>query len=916
MALMRRGCFVLAALLVVGCGDTGDDGATPGPDMGDMAMNMAGRDLRMPEGADLAGVDAAVEDQAMGDAAVEDQGADGDALVAEDMGGDALATDASQDQSAAEDMTMPFADLIMAGGDGAVGTCANNAQSCGMFPMCVDCTNSPAGHACVGVACGCNGAGDCPTGSACNPNTHLCSTSCAGGLPCSGGCCDGMNCVAGTANNACGGNGGACVACGNGTPTCAAGACTATCAPGGNKGGGACGNGFCCGSMNTCVAVDDHDCGLAGAACVDCGKDPAGPVCNKMAGVCGCGSSKDCPLGEACLAGVCGTKCDANDPCNGGCCENGTCVPGTQANACGFGGTCVSCLGNLKGAGCVVGNNTSACGCNSAADCPPYQACDPSTHLCGWTCDINNPCNGGCCSASVNGQCEFGNMPANCGRAGGVCANCATELQTGKAGDVCVSVLGGGVCGCNNNTDCPPNSAGCNLATRTCVFACSAKMPCLSGCCSIPPGQNTGSCIAGTADTSCGNKGLCLDCTKQANAGHVCLPGTQSCGCNGPGDCPSGMACDLNTHACTTACSAMQACNGGCCAIAPGQAVGVCGAGNAPTACGGMPLCVDCSTSKAGHACIGAACGCANSSDCPADTACNMNTHLCETACGDANHTVCNGGCCAGNVCATGTQNGACGTGGGICAACTAGTPTCVAGACTDACGAVGNGTCSYGTCCQGGRCVAGNQQTACGDSGTCSSCMNSPNGNRCETGNANGPWFCGCDGSANCPAANPQAGIGGEACDTQAHTCTTTCGVNGVTTPCNGGCCQFANGSGTCRAGTAVGSCGAQGGLCSNCQASCGQVADCNGGTCGCCSGANQGCVGNGDCCSGTCRGGRCACVPIGGQCYGNGALCCTNGFGGAACNADGLCCLGRFGFCQHDSDCCSNNCNFGFCQ
>src|SRR5215472_2050193 len=60
----------------------------------------------------------------------------------------------------------------------------------------------------------CTTSANCPMGEACNPSTHQCSTSCAGGLTCHGGCCAGNMCQPGTAPNQCGSGGGACTMCG------------------------------------------------------------------------------------------------------------------------------------------------------------------------------------------------------------------------------------------------------------------------------------------------------------------------------------------------------------------------------------------------------------------------------------------------------------------------------------------------------------------------------------------------------------------------------------------------------------------------------------------------------------------------------------------------------------------------------
>src|SRR5437764_786118 len=77
----------------------------------------------------------------------------------------------------------------------------------------------------------------------------------------------------------------------------------------------------------------------------------------------------------------------------------------------------------------------------------------------------------------------------------------------------------------------------------------------------------------------------------------------------------------------------------------------------------------------------------------------------------------------------------------------------------------------------------------------------------------------------------------GGQACDTQTNTCTTTCSS---TQACNGGCCSIAGGAlvGSCVTGASAAACGASG-VCSVCTSN-GQGHLCVGGTtCGCNSSA-----------------------------------------------------------------------------
>ena len=445
----------------------------------------------------------------------------------------------------------------------------------------------------------------------------------------------------------------------------------------------------------------------------------------------------------------------------------------------------------MTGHACLAGT----CGCSGAGDCPGGTSCDPVAHKCTASCGANQPCNGGCCDGA---NCQTGTTAAQCGSNGGLCASCANSAL----GHLCNAAMGGGACGCVSANDCPNGST---CAAGLCSKGCSMNAPCNSGCCS---NAQNGSCQPGSSATLCGGTGtLCVDCSASPS-GHTCLANKLACGCTRTADCPTGKACDLGTSTCTAACNANQLCNGGCCAG------GTCGGGTAAAACGaGGSTCADCTGSANGHLCLGGACGCNAASDCAASLACDSVTHLCTKAC--TGNQLCNGGCCAGGQCQPGTTIGFCGSSGGACFTCGNDKPSCVAGACTSACGALGNGPCNGGFCCSNGQCVNGLDSTHCGFSGTCFSCAGNFQGGRCRI-NGPGEYRCGCESQTDCPAAVPQQGIAGQACDLSVHTCNDYCGDLGIT-PCNGGCCTGPNGS--CTPGNTNASCGNNGGTCATCN-------------------------------------------------------------------------------------------------
>jgi hypothetical protein len=138
-------------------------------------------------------------------------------------------------------------------------------------------------------------------------------------------------------------------------------------------------------------------------------------------------------------------------------------------------------------------------------------------------------------------------------------------------------------------------------------------------------GDGATTCLGTPA--SCGqNPAACVSCTGNAN-GHICIANTM-CGCNVATDCPTFMACDTTTHACTNACSTTQLCNGGCCSQS------ACHTGDSMGACGNTGIqCLQCGSQQTGHSCLpttnGGFCGCSSNNDCPGGTTCNTTTHLC-----------------------------------------------------------------------------------------------------------------------------------------------------------------------------------------------------------------------------------------------------------------------------------------------
>ncbi|MDB4995945.1 MAG: hypothetical protein JWM74_3377 [Myxococcaceae bacterium] len=292
---------------------------------------------------------------------------------------------------------------------------------------------------------------------------------------------------------------------------------------------------------------------------------------------------------------------------------------------------------------------------------------------------------------------------------------------TGTAGEACVdcTAIGNdhacvqGKCGCLTDNDCS-GSLVCDTSAHKCTTRCTSGS-CATGCCNA-----SGFCSAGTAAETCGASGTCTDCSKNFT-GKACM-GDGKCGCNTAADCGAGYACDTTTHACTQACSATSACNGGCCDMTTSKCTG----GYQTATCGKSgAACTSCVGAAAGPSCISStgSCGCSSYTDCPANMACDATTHLCTTKCSATQY--CNGGCCNGTTCAAGTDNASCGANFTMCKACSGLNegPTCGA---TKKCG------CSVPADCQGGStCALKNGSKVCclpkgAFSATAGNCCNS----------------------------------------------------------------------------------------------------------------------------------------------------------------------------------------------
>jgi hypothetical protein len=230
--------------------------------------------------------------------------------------------------------------------------------------------------------------------------------------------------------------------------------------------------------------------------------------------------------------------------------------------------------------------------------------------------------------------------------------------------------------------------------------------------------------------------------------------------------------------------------------------------------------------------------------------------------------------------------------------------------------GACNSANCPTGCCDANGACQIGSTSTACGAGGeACTSCQAgfscSASTRTCTVGGC-GPATCPngcCDGSGNCRAGTDVqtcgrfgascencVSLGFDACDPNTHVCETPL-KNCNPQTCPTGCCQPGGGAFLCISGRDSAACGTGGEACEDCLTR-GQV----------CDPSQQACVtpqcGPGNC-TGCCLGNTC--VP------GNSEFAC--GVGGGQCNNCGLNALCTGGVCQ-TSTCNPQTCPQGCCD
>jgi hypothetical protein len=307
-----------------------------------------------------------------------------------------------------------------------VGTCPTGC--CTLYNGQVACVSGVSSLACGGGGQQCT---DCTEkGQVCDPTKQVCVNAPCGPNNCKG-CCQGDTCVSPQSDSECGTGGLSCTDCTKQNQFCdtSTGQCTGIpplCDSTNCKG--------CC-SGDVCVNnPSDTQCGLGGAACVNCSSQ-----------------------GETCNGGTCTTTC--NPQTCPGCCQQGTCFAGFLDTRCGSGGaTCADCTQQSTTCDTLVTPRV----CNTQATCPAtYGSCASTTTTPVLSVNHNQ------CSSSdlqdAKAACSLGFGSSACqsffqteAQINPSCAKCLTPFESNLINGTgifeCVSPFV--TSNCNHNTGC------------------------------------------------------------------------------------------------------------------------------------------------------------------------------------------------------------------------------------------------------------------------------------------------------------------------------------------------------------------------------------------------------------------------------------------------------------------------------
>ncbi|MBL8924411.1 MAG: putative metal-binding motif-containing protein [Myxococcaceae bacterium] len=302
-----------------------------------------------------------------------------------------------------------------------------------------------------------------------------------------------------------------------------------------------------------------------------------------------CLESRNCRLGEACVAGRClasavdaGVACAYDSQCQPWRCRAGQCAPECQSGVdCGplracVQGACVASDGGL-GEWCAVATdcaNGLVCRsglcvreCASAAECPLRQVCTPQGRCAaqdggvGAGCLLSSDCQGTL-------LCRQGACLPECVEA----RDCAADQACSQSRCVAAVSDGGAGASCQLNSDCGPGLAclqgRCAVECRV-GADCSPGLVCELGRCRLPVGDG---------GTSSGDGGVGCVFNSQCATGR-CFQGQCVAECLATSDCTAPRGCDAGRCVLppgVTACQRTSECDAGQACSPQGQCIAEC----------------------------------------------------------------------------------------------------------------------------------------------------------------------------------------------------------------------------------------------------------------------------------------------------------------------------------------------------
>lgn len=200
---------------------------------------------------------------------------------------------------------------------------------------------------------------------------------------------------------------------------------------------------------------------------------------------CGPGIAEQCPMGQACVDGLC-QSCQLPDNCGAGCmrcpaerrvCKAGTCAQCQSDLDCRGGKICEDATGN-----CVDGK-----GCAQDKDCPAGRICDPERRVCvtGGPCKADSECPAGTLCDPTRMRCVAfpcradNDCPAEqvCNTDRQTCAPICASDKDCSTGQRCDSTLKRCVNSCQTDGDCPTGLL-CDTTSSRCVPRCTTDLEC------------------------------------------------------------------------------------------------------------------------------------------------------------------------------------------------------------------------------------------------------------------------------------------------------------------------------------------------------------------------------------------------------------------------------------------------------